>query len=520
MSSPLFKNIRVYWLAFVVYWGIVLFGYDTGIGGGVVGNKFFQSHFGTAGSQKKIDEVSANVVSVLQAGAFFGALGSAPISSKIGRKWTLETFTIIFSVGAILQTIASGPPHGLGLIYGGRVIAGLGIGGISAVAPAFVSECSPKEVRGRITGLFQIMVAIGVMISYFVNFGVGIHIQNSVQIWRIPFGLQLVPAGVMALGILTIKESPRWLASVNRNQEAIENLAYLRKESVHSPAIIHEMAEIEAAILEEREAREGLGLKEAFFGKGNFIRFFIAHFIFLLQQWAGQNSVNYYAPQIFESIGYTGTRNSLLASGVYGIMKVVATSIFIFFGVETLGRKLSLFISAMGMGTLFFILGAILKTHPPPPIVAGAPPINPPPASKAMAAMLYIYVCFYSMGWGPLPWVYVSDIFPTRTRHYGLSVASSSQWLWNFVVSKVTPQMKTNLGWKIFIMFATVNIGAMGVFSLLIPETKGRSLEEMDIIFGSVSAEQRQEYINKQEKAFERGGDEASNSEHSVDRKV
>jgi hypothetical protein len=186
------------------------------------------------------------------------------------------------------------------------------------------------------------------------------------------------------------------------------------------------MAEIEAAIEEERMARKDLGVKEAFLGKGNFIRFLIAFFIFFLQQFCGQNSVGYYAPTIFQSIGYTGTSVSLLASGIYGVMKVVATAFFIFFAVESLGRRLSLFISAMGMGILFFIVGALLKSFPPDPT---AP--DPPPASKAMAAMLYIYVCFYSLGWGPLPWVYSSDIFPTKTRHYGLAVASASQWLWS-----------------------------------------------------------------------------------------
>ena len=160
-------------------------------------------------------------------------------------------------------------------------------------------------------------------------------------------------------------------------------------------------------------------------------------------------------------IGYTGTSNSLLASGIYGIVKVVATALFVFFLVDSLGRKLSLFISAMGMGTLFFIIGALLKVFPPPTNAS-----NPPPASKAMAAMLYIYVCFYSMGWGPLPWVYVADIFPTRTRHFGLATASASQWFFNFIVSKWTPDMKTALGYKLFLMFATINIGGMAVFSL------------------------------------------------------
>jgi hypothetical protein len=230
-------------------------------------------------------------------------------------------------------------------------------------------------------------------------------------------------------------------------------------------------------------------------------------------------------------IGYTGATNSLLASGVYGVVKVVATTVFIFFFADAWGRKPSLFVSAVGMGTLFFILGAILKTHPPSP----TPQANPPASGKAMAATLYIYVCFYSMGWGPLPWVYVSDIFPTRTRHYGLAVASSSQWLWSmsflslaqarfssstfldFVVSKATPTIHTRLGYKMFLMFAALNIGAMAPFSLcvlrclslyqasltrpnsILPETKGRSLEEMDIIFGAVSAEARAENISRQE---------------------
>ncbi|KAJ7129870.1 general substrate transporter [Mycena crocata] len=503
------QNIRVYWLAFIVYWGIVLFGYDTGIAGGVVSQNYFRAHFGLLGPDgkpitSKTNAVSANVVSVLQAGAFFGALGSAPISAKIGRKWTLVIFTFIFSIGAVLTTVAKSPSNGLALIYAGRVISGVGIGAISAVAPAYVSECSPKDVRGRITGLFQITVAIGVMISYFINYGISQNpkIANSPEVWQLPFGFQLVPAGIMLFGLFTVKESPRFLASANRSEEALANLAYLRKLPPTADAVIHELAEIESAIAEERAARDGLGWKEAFFGKGNFIRFVIAFFVFFLQQWGGQNSVGYYAPQIFASIGYTGAKNSLLASGVYGVVKVVATAIFVFFFVDSLGRKLSLFISAIGMGGFFFIIGALLKEFPPPANSSTASP-DPPPASKAMAAMLYLYVCFYSMGWGPLPWVYSSDIFPTRTRHYGLAVASGSQWLWNFVVAKVTPDMITKLGFKIFFMFGTINIGAMATFSLIIPETKGRSLEDMDIIFGSTTQEQRTANIAARENALD-----------------
>ena len=139
--------------------------------------------------------------------------------------------------------------------------------------------------------------------NYAVIVGISLHVESGFAVWRIPLGFQLVPAGIMAFGLLTVPESPRWLASNGRNEEAIQNLAYLRRLPIDDDFVRHEMAEIEAAITEEREARKGLGLKEAFFGKGNSIRFVIAIVIFLLQQWSGQNSVNYYAPQIFQSVG-------------------------------------------------------------------------------------------------------------------------------------------------------------------------------------------------------------------------
>ena len=271
--------------------------------------------------------------------------------------------------------------------------------------------------------------------------GASQHLSGTENVWRVPLGFQFVPAGFMFLGLFTVKvclvtsrmlfivvnrifkESPRWLAFAGRHEEALHNLAYLRKQSINSPAVRVELAEIEAAIQEEHQ---GISFRDAFLAKGNWIRFFIAFFIFVLQQFCGQNSVSYYAPTIFKSIGYTGTSASLLASGIYGLMKVVATTFFIIFTVESLGRKRSLFISAMGMGTLFFIVGALLKVFPPDPKAS-----TPSPAGRAMAAMLYIYVWFYSLGWGPMPWVYSSDIFPTRTRHYGLATASASQWLWS-----------------------------------------------------------------------------------------
>lgn len=128
--------------------------------------------------------------------------------------------------------------------------------------------------------------------------------KSGFGVWQIPFGIQLVPAGILGFGLLTLKESPRWLASVGRKDEALKNLAYYRHTTVDEEGVRHEFAEIEAAIHEEREARKDLGWREAFTGKGNWPRFMIAIVIFILQQWSGQNSVNYYAPQIFASVRF------------------------------------------------------------------------------------------------------------------------------------------------------------------------------------------------------------------------
>ncbi|KAI0064834.1 general substrate transporter [Artomyces pyxidatus] len=511
-----FQNSRIYWLAFTVYWSFLLTGYDSGITGGVVSSAYFQSKFGiipVSGTpdQHRVDAVSSNIVSALQGGAFFGALSSAPVSARIGRRYTLLAYTFIFLVGATLLTIAGGS-RGLSFIYGGRFVEGIGLGALSAVAPAYVSECAPKNVRGRITGMFQIMVAIGLMLAYFVNYGISLHIRDSSKIWRIPFGFQIIPAGITMLGLLTVKESPRWLASKGRSEEASTVLAYLRKMDPNSPRVRSELAEIEAVLQEQRDARNSVvGLRDAFFGRGNLIRFVIALVIFFLQQWCGQKAINNYTPQTFTSIGYTSGANSLLASAIYGVVKVIATSIFVLFFIDSLGRKASLCASAVGMSATLFILGMLLKTYPPPSTLNSSPAA----ASKAMAAMLYLYECFYSMGWGPLATVYVSDIFPTQTRHYGLAMASASKWLWNFVISQVTPRMITGLGYKMFLVFAALNIGALASFSLLIPETKGCSLEEMDVVFGSISADQRQANIEKQERVCH-GDEEVSTTSETA----
>ena len=173
-------------------------------------------------------------------------------------------------------------------------------------------------------------------------------------------------------------------------------------------------------------------------------------------------------------------------------MKVVTTGIFLIIGIDFLGRKKSLIGGALWMSSMMFIIGAVLATHPPD---TSSGTVSQ--ASIAMVVMIYLYVIGYSASWGPVPWVYLSEIFPTRLRAYGVGMGAATQWLFNFVITKITPVAINHIGWKTFLMFAIFCL-CMSVFAFFfIKETKGRSLEEIDLLFGDVTAAQRAEDLEK-----------------------
>ncbi|KAJ6148293.1 hypothetical protein N7497_010275 [Penicillium chrysogenum] len=456
----LFKNIRVYVLATVAYTGSFLFGYDTGVMGSVLELPSFKADFGLEEgspgfSNAKNAQVSSNVVSLLTAGCFFGAILGSIVNDKYGRRYSIMAFLMLFLIGSAVQTAATSE---LSYMYSGRVVAGLGIGGMSAITPVFVSENCPPAIRGRIAGLFQEFLVIGVTIAYWLCYGVAETLPATTKQWRIPIGFQLVPGGLMMIGMFFLTESPRWLAKENRLEEALEALAYMRSEPTTSPAVQTEMAEIKAAVEHEVESTQGLTWREPFL-PGNRIRFVNCFLMFFWQQWTGTNSIGYYAPQLFQTVGVSGGNTSLFTTGIYGIVKVVATGVFLVIGIDKVGRRWSL--------------------------VAGAIWINAgiSSASLAMIVMIYLYVIGYSASWGPIPWVYVSEIFPTRLRSYGVGCGSATQWLFNFVVTYVTPAAIGNLGWKTFIMFGCFCFAMAFWVFLVVRETKGRSLEEMGVLF-------------------------------------
>ncbi|KAK2594970.1 hypothetical protein QQS21_007328 [Conoideocrella luteorostrata] len=447
--------------------------------GGLLPLESFKRDFGLpAGSSgfasAKVAEVSANVVSLLTAGCFFGSISAALANERFGRRYSLMAYGLIFMIGASLQVSS---PKDIRYIYAGRVIAGLGVGGMSAITPVYVAEAAPADVRGRITGLFQEFLVLGSTIAYWLNYGVERNLPSNSMQWRVPLGIQIIPAGTMILGLVTLKESPRWLAEKERDDEARAALAYIRREEIGSEQVLRELSEIKASLVAVNSGHPATWRECLKPDVRN--RFLLIFALMLCQQLTGTNSIGYYAPQIFQTVGLSGADASLFATGIYGIVKLVFTAISLLLVIDKVGRKWAHIAGGIWMSVIMFIFAAVLATHPPQ---NDGQAISS--ASIAMCALIYLYVIGYTGSWGPGPWIYAGEIFPTQVRSYGVASAAATQWLFNFMVTRVTPQIINNIGWKVFLVFGSPCFG-MSIFTFFfMKETKGLTLEELNIHFG------------------------------------
>jgi MFS family permease len=232
--------------------------------------------------------VSAVMVSLQNVGAFIAALAVFPISERYGRKKTIMAAMCVFCVGVILQVV---PSHSLVGFYIGRVVSGLGLGSSTAVVPAYSAEMAPKEIRGMLGSGMQWLFALGVMISYWIDYGVSVGLPASSKQWQIPVGLQLVPATVLGVGLIFQKESVRWLVKKGQDEKAWENLKWMRADD--GSEVKAEFNEIKAGILEEIRASEGFKKRELL-EPANRYRLALAFGIFLGQQCTGMTALAYF----------------------------------------------------------------------------------------------------------------------------------------------------------------------------------------------------------------------------------
>jgi MFS transporter, SP family, xylose:H+ symportor len=447
---PSHRSLRP--IALIAALGGLLFGYDTAVISGAIGNltRFFQL---------TNLEVGWAISSAL-VGCLSGALLADFFSSRFGRKWSMVLAALLFFISAVGTAL----PDSFTAFVVYRMIGGLGVGLASMVVPMYIAEIAPADKRGALVAYNQLAIVIGIVLVYFVNYFIALQGNeqwNLTEGWRWMFGSEALPALLYGVLLFFIPESPRWLIMKDRYAKAesvlerfhtkgsVVNIAQDIKESlgvhtkVHWRLLLHPSIRLALWV--------GIGLS-------------------VFQQVTGINAILYYAPEIFKSFGSTSNA-SLLETSLLGVTNLVFTIVSIYL-VDRLGRKPLMFIGTAGMLVSLTVVGLAAYTGS---------------ISTWLLPFLLLFMASFSISWGPVVWVLLSEIFPNNVRSLALSIAVFIQWVANFAVSQTFPLMTGNEwlntrfhGAFPFMVYAVLCLLAFGFVWKYAPETRNKTLEEMD----------------------------------------
>lgn len=407
-------NWRIYVCAAIVSFASCMIGYDSAFIGTTLALPSFTDEFNFSSySVSGLALLKANIVSVYQAGAFFGSLFAYVTSHFLGRRYSLILFSAVFIVGAGMMLGANGE-RGLGLIIGGRVLAGFGVGGASNMTPIYISEISPPAIRGRLVGIYELGWQVGGLVGFWINYGVNTTLPSNHAQWLIPFAVQLIPAGLLLAGVVWIPESPRWLLSKGRREEGLKVLCWFRQLERSDRYIIEEVTYIDEDLARyNREVGTGfwkpfLALKE----RRIQWRFLLGCLLFVGQNASGINAINYYSPTVFKSIGIQGTNNTFLTTGIFGVVKTVLTFVWLLFMIDLVGRRKLLMIGAFGGAICMYIIGVYIK------VANVANQTSTTLSSGGIAAIFFFYLwtAFYTSTWNGTVWVLNAEMFDQNIR--------------------------------------------------------------------------------------------------------
>jgi sugar porter (SP) family MFS transporter len=433
----------IYLTAAIAAMAGLLFGYDTGVISGAI--LFIKDQFSL--NSRSVE----NVVSAVLLGAVIGAALSGSLADYFGRRKVIIVTAVLFALGAIGAALAVN----IAMIIGFRLIIGIAIGVASYTAPLYISEISPSHMRGALVSLNQLMITCGIVVSYLIDYA----LSSATHQWRWMFGLGAIPAFILITGMIGLSESPRWLISKNRDDEAKKVLSHV----LSAKDIDKEVAAIrDSLVIKEGGWKELLtpwvrpalvvGIALAFF-----------------QQVTGINTIIYYAPTIFEFAGFSSHKVSILATVGVGVVNVLMTLVAIWF-VDRLGMKPLLYIGMSGMAISLGMLGFAFHL----PTLAGS--------LKILTVLSVVaYIASFAISLGPIFWLIISEIYPLRVRGRAMSLATLANWGFNMVVASTFLTLTEKLGKAgTFWFYGIVCVLGIVFCYFYVPETKGHTLEKIE----------------------------------------
>ncbi|KAF2195132.1 general substrate transporter [Zopfia rhizophila CBS 207.26] len=439
--------------------GGFLFGYDSGIISSTISQPHFINYF-----ESPSDKVAGAIVSSFTGGATLGSLFISYFNDKFGRKMSVFVGSAIATFGCALQAGAVT----IAMLIAGRAIAGFAVGQLTATIPMHCAEIASSKYRGAMSGLLQWMLSWGFFAAQWIGYGSTFH-NNAFQ-WRFPLAFQCVPSLALAIGIWFIAESPRWLMENDRQEEARAVLQKLHGGDGNAELVELEFREIYDAVIAEQT--HTVKSWSAIISKPSWRkRLLLGAGVQAFGQLSGVNVINYYGPRIYASLGIDNT-TALMIIGISGSLSIIYATIGLAV-LDRIGRVKPLIFSATGCG-LALVVNAALSQHLDE---------SNQNQLRAMVAMNFVFSLFFTMT-GIVSWVYPAEIFPLTIRARGNSLSTFTNWSLNLLFAQISPICFADIGFKYFYVFFVCNVVAAVCYIFFYPETKGRTLEQLDELFG------------------------------------
>ncbi|KAF2442641.1 high affinity glucose transporter [Karstenula rhodostoma CBS 690.94] len=484
----MYQISNIYGITAIAVIGGGLFGFDVSSMSAILPTQQYRCSFNQGpfyaddpeGCSGPTANVQGGITASMPGGSFFGALLSGWITDRLGRKRAVQIGSVIWCIGSAISCAS----QNIAMLIVGRFINGIAVGICSAQVPVYVSELAPPSTRGRVVGAQQWAITWGILIMFYISYGCT-FLQGE-KAWRVPWGLQMLPAVFLFFGLLFLPESPRWLARHDRWEECHAVLTLVHgKGDPNAPFVTLELNEIKQMIEFERQNAD-VSIKELFRPK-MLNRLHIGVFTQIWSQLTGMNVMMYYITYVFGMAGLKGNGN-LVASSIQYVINVFMT-IFALIFIDRWGRRYPLMIGSTLMSIWMYANAGLMASygHAAPPggvdnIAEQSWEIGGAPA-KAVIACTYLFVASYAPTWGPVSWIYPPELFPLRVRGKAVAITTSSNWIFNFALSYFVPPAFVNIQWKVYLIFAvfltTMTIHVFFCF----PETSGKTLEDIEELF-------------------------------------